>query len=454
MDEDTTFQRPKETSKQSLEEQQADYLQDLTSLFDEEAEADSTLGVWSQSVPESEPPGSEQEVSELSGSERSSAQSWESAADATPRWREDVAMSSQGITDASAGTETLGGLSDPLEATPPSPGTSVFADPEPTEVFDLPSVGRVDEVLSLNEPLAGPVTELSSTRDTAVVSAGTMGSRRGAAPRSVSTSTAVLVGLALGSIVIGAVALGERVTLALLAIALLIGAAEWFTTMRQAGFQPPVLLGYVAITALPIAAFWRGTEGVVLVLVFGLFGAGMWYVSGAARDRPLVNIGITFLGIAYVGLTGAFGGLLLGASDGAQLVLTAVLLTAANDVGAFVVGKTAGRTRLSQHSPNKTLEGLVGGVILTIAVALIFISVLEIGPFGDTGSRSDGVILGIVVAVVAPLADLFESALKRDLGVKDMGTILPGHGGVLDRIDALLFVLPATYFTGLMLGVI
>ena len=96
----------------------------------------------------------------------------------------------------------------------------------------------------------------------------------------------------------------------------------------------------------------------------------------------------------------------------------------------------------------------MGGAILTINVALVFISVLEMGPFGDSSSRSDGVLLGIVVAAVAPLADLLESALKRDLGVKDMGTLLPGHGGMLDRIDALLFVLPATYFTGLMLGVI
>ena len=127
----------------------------------------------------------------------------------------------------------------------------------------------------------------------------------------------------------------------------------------------------------------------------------------------------------------------------------------AHDVGAFTVGRAAGRTPLSQASPNKTVEGLIGGTILTIAAALVFISVLEIGPFGSpTGSRSDGVILGIVVAVVAPLADLLESAIKRDLGVKDMGTLLPGHGGMLDRIDALLFVLPATYFTALMLDVI
>ncbi|MCY4164073.1 MAG: phosphatidate cytidylyltransferase [bacterium] len=446
MDEDNVFQRPKEPSEESLEERQASYLEDLTTLFDEE-EADTGLGVWSESSDES--------------SAKSGPQDWGNLAEATPKWREDVAVPTTGTAAVGADTateitateitESHSSLSDLSEGFSPVPGASVFSDPEPTEAFDLTAVERVDEVLSLNEPLAGPVTELTSVRNDMLQSSA---AAHPTSPRTASTAGAVAVGVLLGGFVLLAVALGEKVTLALLTIVLLVASTEWFTAMRKARFMPPVLLGYAAVTALPIAAFWRGADGIVLVLVFALFGAGMFYVSGVIRDRPLMSLGVTMLGIAYVGLTGAFGGLLLAEPDGAQLALTAVILTVANDVGAFVVGRSAGRTPLSAASPNKTLEGFVGGAILTIAVALVVISVLEFGPFGDSQNRSDGVVLGIVVALVAPLADLFESSIKRDLGVKDMGTLLPGHGGLLDRIDALLFVLPATYFCGLMFGII
>lgn len=430
MDDDNSFQRPIDQPDEGPEDEQSIFLDDLTSLFDEE-EDESKLPVWH------EPAGTESEAEE----------GWESLADAAPRWREDSDEHSfADLPDpGGVGPVGLGGATE--EA-------SVFEDPEPTEAVEFPSVDRVDDVLSLD--VSDPLTATDMVETPSPLAAlhptGTDG--RSAAANG-NLMRAVAVGLLLGGIVLGAIALGEKATLAVLVIALLIAAAEWFTTLRHAGYQPPTLVGLAGIVALPIAAFWRGADGLVMVLVFALFGAGLWYLSGIGRDRPLANLGVTLLGITYIGVTGAFGGLLLDSPDGAELVLSAVILTAAHDVGAFAVGRAAGRTPLSKASPNKTAEGLIGGTILTIAVALVFISILEIGPFGeDPGSRSDGVILGIVVAVVAPLSDLLESALKRDLGVKDMGSVLPGHGGMLDRIDALLFVLPATYFTALMLGVI
>lgn len=430
MDDDNPFQRPNDQYEGASEDEQAVFLDDLTSLFDEE-EDDSELPVWN------EPAGAESEAEE----------GWDSLTDAAPQWRED------------SDEHSLAELPDPVGVNPidvggASEGTSVFEDPEPTEAVEFPSVDRVDEVLSLDAP--GPLTATEMVEAPSPLSARRpTGTDMRPAAANGNLMRAVVVGLLLGGIVLGAIALGERVTLAVLVIALLIAAAEWFTTLRHAGYQPPSLVGLAGVVALPIAAYWRGADGMVMVLVFALFGAGLWYLSGIGRARPLANLGVTLLGIAYIGMTGAFGGLLLDRPDGAELVLTAVVLTAAHDVGAFAVGRAAGRTPLSKASPNKTLEGLIGGTILTIAAALVLISILEIGPFGEEpGSRSDGVILGIVVAVVAPLSDLLESALKRDLGVKDMGSVLPGHGGMLDRIDALLFVLPATYFTALMLGVI
>ncbi|MCQ3809302.1 MAG: phosphatidate cytidylyltransferase [Acidimicrobiia bacterium] len=426
MDEDNPFQRPNDRSEDPPEDEQDIFLDDLTSLFDEE-EDDSGLPGWD----------------ETESVESEAEETWDSITDAAPRWRDD------------AEGQSSSDLPDPEIASYAAESVSVFEDPEPTEAVKFPSVDRVDEVLSLDVSASPAASDMGETRESSMSAPSSlMGEARPSAPNG-NTMTAIVVGLLLGGIFLGAVALGEKVTLALLVLVLLIAAAEWFTTLRHAGYQPPTLVGFVAVVAMPLAAFWRGADGIVLVLVFALFGAGLWYLGGVGRDRPLANLGVTLFGIAYIGVTGAFGGLLLDLPDGAELVLTAVILTAAHDVGAFAVGRAAGRTPLSRVSPNKTVEGLIGGTILTIAAALVFISILEIGPFGDApGSRSDGVILGIVVAVVAPLADLMESAIKRDLGIKDMGSLLPGHGGMLDRIDALLFVLPATYFTALMLEVI
>ncbi len=425
MDDDNPFQTPKDRSDEPPDGEQAMFLDDLTSLFDEEEEAG--LPRWEESADD----------------EAAVDQGWESLAGAAPRWRDDSDDSPYEDQPEMA------------SAIQPAESSSVFEDPEPTEAVEFPSVDRVDEVLSLDTPESPDGPGFPEPSATLLSSPASPMAEARASAREGNTLTAIVVGLLLGGIVLGAIAGGEEATLAVLGVALLLAAAEWFTSLRHAGYHPPSLLGFAAIIAMPLAAYWRGADGIVLVLVFALFGAGLWYVGGVGRDRPLSNLGVTFFGIVYIGVAGAFGGLLLDMPDGPELVLGAVVLTAAHDVGAFAVGRAAGRTPLSKASPSKTVEGLIGGTIATLAAALVFISILEIGPFGDgSGTRSDGVVLGIVVAVVAPLADLMESAIKRDLGIKDMGSLLPGHGGMLDRIDALLLVLPATYFTALMLEVV
>ena len=426
MDDDKPFQRPRDPSEGSPDDDQAMFLDDLTSLFDEEEE-ESGLPHWGESA----------------AGEEAVDDDWDSLADAAPRWRDDSDDS------PSEDQPEMASVSRQTES------ASVFEDPEPTEAVEFPSVDRVDEVLSLDVQEPSDMPGIAEPSEMLLSPPPSPMTETRVPPGEGNTVTAVVVGLVLGGIVLGAIAAGEEATLAVLAIALLLAAAEWFTSLRHAGYQPPALLGFAAVVAMPLAAYWRGADGIVLVLVFALFGAGVWYVGGVGRDRPLSNLGVTLFGIVYIGVAGAFGGLLLDMPDGPELVLSAVILTVAHDVGAFAVGRAAGRTPLSNASPNKTVEGLIGGTIATIAAALVFLSILEIGPFGGgPGSRSDGVVLGIVVAVVAPLADLMESAIKRDLGIKDMGSLLPGHGGMLDRMDALLLVLPATYFTALMLEII
>ena len=156
-----------------------------------------------------------------------------------------------------------------------------------------------------------------------------------------------------------------------------------------------------------------------------------------------MNIAASLMAFVYVGFLGSFAALILkeAGDNGIGLLLGAVIATVAFDVGSFFVGRASGKTPLAPGlSPNKTFEGLVGGVITCVLVSLVLVG--RIYPW-NTGKAFW---LGVVVAVVAPLGDLCESMIKRDLGVKDMGKLLPGHGGVLDRIDALLFVIPATYY--------
>jgi phosphatidate cytidylyltransferase len=151
-----------------------------------------------------------------------------------------------------------------------------------------------------------------------------------------------------------------------------------------------------------------------------------------------------------VGVLGSFAGLLLAAHHGSHLFLGAIVPTIAADIVAWFVGSQFGSHPLAPEvSPSKTWEGVIaGGIAALIAGAIIG---NQLAPWG--GARH-GLELGLVVAVVAPLGDLVQSMLKRDLRVKDSGSLLPGHGGLLDRFDSLLFVLPATYFLALALHIV
>jgi phosphatidate cytidylyltransferase len=160
------------------------------------------------------------------------------------------------------------------------------------------------------------------------------------------------------------------------------------------------------------------------------------------RARPTVNIAVSVMAFVYVAFLGSFAALLLtGGSIGMRILLGAILATVAYDIGAYFVGRSMGKTPLAPAvSPNKTVEGMVGATLVTILVCWIVVGAIE--PW----DRGKAVWLALVVSLAAPLGDLCESMIKRDLDVKDMGNLLPGHGGVLDRIDALLFVMPATYY--------
>jgi len=223
---------------------------------------------------------------------------------------------------------------------------------------------------------------------------------------------------------------------------IVLAGVEFFSAVRRGGHRPATLLGLAAVAAYPLAVYWRGEPAMPLVLFLTIVFTLMWYLLGVGGNaRPLPNTGITVLGVAWVGLFGSFAALLLTIPvEGVSIFLVTVVAGVLYDVGGFVIGRQFGRSPLSSVSPNKTIEGLLGGMVVAVVATLIVARFF--GPF----SLGESLVFGIALAIAAPLGDLAESLLKRDLGVKDMGTLLPGHGGLLDRFDSMLFVLPTAYY--------
>jgi len=263
---------------------------------------------------------------------------------------------------------------------------------------------------------------------------------------------AIGAGLLLGAAVLIAAKIGAAAVLILVTAVLVVAAFELYETLRTRGYHPATLLGLVGTASMLGAVYWKGEDAMPLVLSLFVVFTFLWYLAGVVHARPSMNVAITVMAFMYVGFLGSFAALLLRvpgvtskgalAHDCITLFLLPVIATVAYDVGAYAVGGRTGRTPLAPNiSPNKTWEGLVGATIVTFAATLIVQVIFKMHPW--TLARAFW--LAAIVCVAAPLGDLAESMIKRDLGVKDMGRIMPGHGGVLDRIDGLLFVATAAY---------
>ena len=262
---------------------------------------------------------------------------------------------------------------------------------------------------------------------------------------------AVIVGVALAVLFFAAMAVGPVAALVIVTIALSLAAVEFYNAVRVAGYQPAVLLGLTAVLSLPLAVYWKGEAAIGLVLVLAILFGSLWYVTGISPDGAMRGLGATLLGIVHIGVLGSFAALMLSVDTYGTGVLTvAVILTVFYDIGGLFIGKALGRTPLSSASPNKTMEGLIGGMVVVLIAAIVMGVIGQPAPLaGDTFDGSGlftMIVIGIAAALAAPIGDLAESQIKRDLGIKDMGTILPGHGGLLDRFDGLLFVLPTVWF--------
>ncbi len=254
---------------------------------------------------------------------------------------------------------------------------------------------------------------------------------------------AVVVGGALLAAALLLFSIGPLAAMFLVTAIVGLAAAELFTALRQAGYQPLALAGIVACLGLVIASYNYGPSSVPTVLFLTTVVCLLWYLVGAGEESPVLNSGVTLLGVLWVGMFGSFAAFMLGiGDDGTGILLAAILGTVGYDVGGLFIGMNAGRQPLSAASPNKTREGLIGGCVVAFVITAFAAAVFGLGPI-DT--LAEGMLVGLVIAVAAPLGDLCESLVKRDLGLKDMGTVLPGHGGLMDRFDALLFVMPAVW---------
>ncbi len=296
--------------------------------------------------------------------------------------------------------------------------------------------------------------------------AGSGASRTAPPPSSRDMPTAVAVGLIIAAAFIGALLIGPWAALAIVVAVLGLAAVEFFDKVTEKGYRPATVAGIVAVVCLPLAAYWAGETALPLVVVLALAATTLTFVaSSGIESSPLPNTAITMLGVVWIGLLGSFAALILSWSNvaggvavaegiasadiGTDTLFLLALGVVANDVGALFIGSAAGRTPLrSWISPNKTVEGFIGGTLMTV-LAMVVVNV--VGSSTTWNSAGDLVILGLVISCTAPLGDLTESMFKRNLDIKDFGSIVKGHGGVLDRFDGFLFTLPAVYYLLLVL---
>lgn len=374
---------------------------------------------------------------------------------------------------AAAGPGDRGGIGGPVdEPTDPTGELRWEDDPSDGAAVDLADVPAGATSTTTNDAVAADVP-----RDPPRITIGTDPSgmprrpdpaRRGSTPQRPpkdggaamgsdkrNLPVAIGTGVGLAAIFLALTILaGPLGSLLFVTVLLAIAGIEYFGKVTEKGYRPAVAAGVVAIVFAPLAAYWVGERGIVITVAFAFLVGAIGFIGAPSIDAgPMPNMAITTLGVIWIGLLGSYAGLILDYSNGGgpdgrpwgtdTFVILAIGV-AANDVGAYFVGSAFGRTPLRGWiSPAKSVEGFLGGTVLTLLVMVIF----GLGDFSTTWtSMSHLLMLGIVISLLAPLGDLTESMFKRNLDVKDFGTLIKGHGGVLDRFDGFLFALPGVYY--------
>jgi phosphatidate cytidylyltransferase len=251
---------------------------------------------------------------------------------------------------------------------------------------------------------------------------------------------AILVGLALLAAVGGSLYFRKEFFIGFAVLA--IGAALWELSraLRRRDVHLPLLPLWVGTAGMLISTYTAGAEALMVSFVLTVAGMVVWRVVDGGGIAAVRDASAGVFAASYLPLMAGFVMLMLREDNGREQVLIFILLAVASDVGGYFAGVLFGRHPLAPSvSPKKSWEGLGGSFVLALAVGVVVsVLVLEINPV-------IGITLGFLSPLTATLGDLAESLVKRDLELKDMGSLLPGHGGVLDRLDSMLLTAPFVY---------
>ncbi len=256
---------------------------------------------------------------------------------------------------------------------------------------------------------------------------------------------AIGVGLSLGAIIIASLLVWRPAFLGVLGAAVLVGVVELTRALRAGGFRAPLMPLLVGAVAMVALAWTRGPTGLVTAFLATALAVVLWRLA----DGPAGYLRDTAAGVLvalYVPLLAGFAALLLVPDDGTARVFAFIATVVASDVGGYAAGVLFGKHPMAPSiSPKKSWEGMGGSIAACMAIATLIITLWLDGPWWA------GLIFGAALAVSATVGDLAESLIKRDLGIKDMGNLLPGHGGLMDRLDSLL---PSAAVAYLLLAVL
>ncbi|WP_406227873.1 phosphatidate cytidylyltransferase [Streptomyces anthocyanicus] len=252
---------------------------------------------------------------------------------------------------------------------------------------------------------------------------------------------AIGVGVGLGVVIIASLFVVKAVFVGVIAVAVVVGL--WELTKRleeRKGIKAPLVPLAIGGAAMVVAGYARGAEGAWVAMALTALAVLVWRMT-EPPEGYLKDVTAGLFAAFYVPFLATFVAMMLAADDGAWRVLVFLILTVVSDTGAYAVGWRFGRKKLAPRiSPGKTREGLLGAIAFAMVAGALCMQFLI-----DDGAWWQGLLLGLVVAVSATLGDLGESMIKRDLGIKDMGTLLPGHGGIMDRLDSLLPTAPVVW---------
>ena len=360
-----------------------------------------------------------------------------------PLIEDDYEVDREGETDTSAVTVFIDDESIAASSQDVEEAAEHFADPYGDEPIDIeqniladleePGVEPVAVKVGATEGLRGPSWQEPTSEEVGAEPAQD-GSGR-------DVSAALLTGVAMAIVGALALAAGRGPFAIVTGLVVLAAQAEFYGVITRRHHQPATALGLVGGALILAGGYFHDEMGIFAMFALSTAATFVWFMSTPVQHRVNVvsNIGLTLFGLAWIPMMASpLLVILKYEPSGRALVLAVLAMVIAYDTAAFAVGSLWGDTPLAPTvSPRKSVQGAIGATFVVLIIGMVALPSIDGVGWAGAG------LMAIAVALLAPLGDLAESLIKRDLGVKDMGSVLPGHGGVLDRIDSVLLVAPA-----------